>query len=279
MIIVKLMGGMGNQMFQYSLGRALAHQLNQECLLDLSFFDLNHTGAVRTYDLKKFNITLETITSAESLDKIITFTEIASLRSFSKIKNKVKQYIDSGYNVLLDGYFQKNEYVEEVADIISEEFTLKDSLPTNLEKIINHIRSVDSVCIHVRRGDYVQCETTNRYHGFHGADYIKAALPHITRRVENPIFFVFSDDIEWCKNNLNLDYSITYVDKNYNWENDAQYHEIMKNCKHFIIPNSSYSWWAAKLSANKNKIVVTPKKMVSRFRCQEVERLKARRLG
>lgn len=127
------------------------------------------------------------------------------------------------------------------------------------EQVAQNILSVNAVSLHVRRGDYVSNLTINQFHGTCSLEYYNQAIAQIAKKVETPHFFVFSDDPEWVKSNLKIDYSITIVDHN---NADKNYEDIrlMSLCKHHIIANSSFSWWGAWLCRNPNKIVIAPLK-------------------
>ena len=119
------------------------------------------------------------------------------------------------------------------------------------------------VSINVRRGDFVQHSVSSSFHGFRGLEYIYDAVNLIKSKVDKPHFYVFSDDIEWCAENIKTDDPLTIVDHTHAGKKFADYLHLMKECKHFIIPNSSFAWWAAWLSENHAKIVIAPKKWLN----------------
>ncbi|MFH1677734.1 MAG: alpha-1,2-fucosyltransferase [Patescibacteria group bacterium] len=279
MVIIKLMGGLGNQMFQYAMGRQVAKQNNIELKLDTSSFKIINNNTPRHYSLNVFNIKENFINQygikkiakhSNLINKIIS--KIYYLRQkFSLIKIKINQnYItEKAFNfdpeilklkddIYLDGYWQSEKYFKDIEDIIRKEFTLKNVFSEEAEKIAEEITAVNSVSLHIRRGDYINNEKTQKYHGSCSLNYYYQAVKKISRKINNPVFFIFSDDIEWVKNNLKLKYPIKFV-SGYNIKN---YEELilMSKCKHNIIANSSFSWWGAWLNNNLNKIVVAPKK-------------------
>jgi len=274
MIIVKLMGGLGNQMFQYALGRSLSRKLGVEFKMDKSFYDHQPPGVTpRVYELGVYKI-VENFASQNEVD---TMLKTKKLGLFLRLLRKLKLYkTKSDYiiepsndfysqifnvpdNKYLEGYFQSYKYFDSIRDLIIKDFTLKDSpIGKNLE-CLNKILSVNAVSAHIRRGDYVTDKKTNAYHGTCGPDYYAKALETIKQKVSNPYFFVFSDDIEWVKQNMNFGDQVTYVD----WNGpDAGQEDLrlMAACQHFIIANSSFSWWGAYLATNPNKIVIAPQK-------------------
>ena len=122
----------------------------------------------------------------------------------------------------------------------------------------NKINSSNSVLINVRRTDFLNGD----FHGVMGMDYINNAVSFIESKVDNPHYFIFSDDIEWCRDNIKLD-NMAIVDHSYKGDRFGYYLQLMKSCKNFIIPNSTFAWWAAWLNENENKIVIAPKKWLN----------------
>jgi hypothetical protein len=260
MIYVKLMGGMGNQMFQYALGRLLSLQFDQEIRLDLSFLKnkSQHENFVyRDYDLAIFNIEGETVESVPN-GKLTILREPPHGYLIPDIVSKARPYIKSGFDILLDGYFQKDEYIEEIRSQLKKDFSLKKPLSPHSQSLAERIRATQSVCLNVRRADYVDNPNSSSFHGFHGTEYISAALPSFDN-LKDLSFYVFSDDMEWCRENIKLDHPTFYVDHYHKGESFGEYLELMKACKHFLIPNSTFAWWAAWLSPNEKKVVTIPR--------------------
>jgi hypothetical protein len=156
---------------------------------------------------------------------------------------------------LIDGYWQTENYLIDIKDTILNDFQLKLPLRNELKEIALKISDSNSVSIHIRRGDYAQDKKTNAHHGTCSLEYYQEAIKLITEKIQNPIFYIFSDDIEWVKENLKINYPKYHVEGNKGFEDM----ELMKNCKHNIIANSSFSWWAAWLNTNKEKIIIAPK--------------------
>ena len=250
MIIVKLMGGMGNQMFQYAMAKSMSMKYNVPFLMDrysLDNFDW------RNYDLDLFNIEENFI--KEPVESLFIDEGWSDLTFRPNIYNILdNKEIE---NIYLQGYFQHIEYTEPIYDILKKEFTLKNEI-TNQRTLdlMSDIRDNNSVMLNVRRTDFVN----NPHHGTMDVDYYNKAISIINKNVENPKYFIFSDDIEWCKENLSNIENSFIVDHSYKGDRFGEYLELMKNCKHFIIPNSSFAWWSAYLCDNKNKIVIAPEK-------------------
>lgn len=280
MIIVRLIGGLGNQMFQYAIGRNLAFKNNAELKFDIC--DLQKkplVGTPRKYNLHCFNIA-ENFATKEEIKEIKNKANGFFLRLKKLFLNKPIQYTNSsvisekenfvfdeeilklGRDAYLNGYWQNEKYFCGIREILLEEFSVKTLPDKKNQKILNFINSLNSASIHVRRGDYVKDKRTNKHHGTCSLDYYKKAVKIIGNKVKNPHFFAFSDDPAWVKKNLKIKYPIYYVDNN----DDAHSYEdlrLMQNCKHNIIANSSFSWWGAWLNKNPNKIVIAPKKWLS----------------
>lgn len=269
MIIVKLIGGLGNQMFQYALGRHLAIINDAKLKLDVSDFK---NYRLRHYALFFFNISAD-ITSGVELKFIKKFNEnkISDFLGMNYIlvkqknsgKEKNLHYDESILkkrgNLYVDGSWQCEKYFEDIRPVLIEDFTVKSGPDEKIRAMLNKIKGCNSVCVHVRRGDYVKNPETNKVHGTCSLQYYRNSIGEIENKVKAPLFCVFSDDIEWCKENLKIKHPAFFVDFNA----PEKAHEdlrLMSNCRHFIIANSSFSWWGAWLSENKNKIVCAPKK-------------------
>ncbi len=273
MIITKLAGGLGNQMFQYAIGRVLSLQKNTELKIDLSFLLDRTTPRDKDfvfieYDLGIFNIEEKFASPDEvkSLKKLFLNSKADTL--IKKITGTEKTYFKEphfhftptafklGSNIYLDGYWQSSKYFQNYEDVIRKDFTLKKSLSSKSLQLNNLIKTTNSVCVNVRRGDFV----TNPIHGTIGIEYYNKAEKIINKNQSGLHFFVFSDDIDWCKKNLKFSETTTYVSHEYAGEKFSEYLELMRSCNHYIIPNSSFGWWAAWLNINPQKIVIAPAK-------------------
>ncbi len=266
MIITKLYGGLGNQMFQYAAGRAMSIHNDSDFFLDVSWFEKIKGNTDRKYELESFNIMERFILEK---DRRMLKGQLFSLRSkfgfFKKGYIKEKRFnfepdiLKLSGNVYLDGYWQSEKYFKNVEEIIRGEFTLKKPLNIKSEKLKEQIEKNNSISIHIRRGDYVADPKTNQFHGVCSPEYYYKAVKIITEKINNPVFFIFSDDIEWARENFKLNYPTVYIDKSFGLK-DAEEMILMSKCKNHIIANSSFSWWGAWLGLNKNKIVIAPKK-------------------
>ena len=159
----------------------------------------------------------------------------------------------------LVGYWQSEKYFRSAALGIRADFTFKSSLANRNAELAEQIGQANAVSLHVRRGDYAKNPKTNATHGLCSLDYYRAAIQYVSNRVEQPCFFIFSDDIAWVKDNLKIDFSCQYVDHNHGTKSYNDMH-LMSLCQHHIIANSSFSWWGAWLNPSPEKIVIAPKK-------------------
>lgn len=276
MIIVRLSGGMGNQMFQYAFGRALSLKhnvplkLNIQTFLDQADRPFAKNFAVRKYDLDVFNIKAEI---AESNDipflhrmywkggLMLVIDAVRRRIFFPKGKEQSfrfnNKYLSLNKDAYLIGEWQSPKYFAGYEDIIRSDFSLNTTISEDIKKLGEEIRGCNSVCLHVRRKDFVG----NSLHDTGiGQNYYTQSLVKIQKKSQIDRVYVFSDDIGWCENNLSFDYPVTFVGENYAGEKQTGHFWLMQQCKHFIICNSSFSWWAAWLSTNPDKIVIAPKK-------------------
>jgi len=276
MITVKLSGGLGNQMFQYATAKALALKKNTQVKLDLT--TLNHRLPMRdyvfrTYDLDLFNIKvkLSFLSRFSKFGKNVAFilAKIKTLlkeKFFPKSIFKEKEYyffdpeiFNQKNNVYLDGFWQSYRYFEDYQEEIRGEFSSFPEFSEQAKELSELIINNESVCIGIRRGDYVSNPNNVKFFGILPLTYFQQGIDLIKQKITNPYFFIFTDDIDWCRENFDLSENVFFVTADYNGERYIDKFHLMTLCKHFIIANSTYSWWPAWLSANQNKIVIAPK--------------------
>ncbi|MCC6599842.1 MAG: alpha-1,2-fucosyltransferase [Crocinitomicaceae bacterium] len=276
MIAVKLMGGLGNQMFQYAVARTLAVERNTSVFLDLSFLQMETSGnwTKREYELDVFKIQHEPLNGlAERIAYSLTRnpsirklpSSLTSLLGWKSFIEKEMHYYPELLNLpdrsFLSGYFQSEKYWTGKEDIIRKDFNFA-SPPNEQNKIIadSIVATKNPVSIHVRRGDYVHLESANSFHGLCSPDYYKRAVISLLNKIGEPLaFYVFSDDPEWVKQHLSFPGETTYIDFNKGKEsyNDLR---LMSFCRHHIIANSSFSWWGAWLAQHPGQYVIAPAK-------------------
>lgn len=271
MIISSIIGGLGNQMFQYAAGRALSLGREQPFRLDTS--DFAGYGLHQGFELQRvFNCPAEIAAEAEvrsildwqfssGIRRVVTRLGLAVFRRDGFIVEPHFHYWPEINNVPQDCYlvgcWQSEKYFQDAASVIRADFTFKSPLTNRNAELDEQIRQVNAVSLHVRRGDYAENLQTNATHGLCSLDYYRSAIQYVYDRVEQPHFFVFSDDIAWVKNNLKMDLPCQYVDHNHGLESYNDMH-LMSLCRHHIIANSSFSWWGAWLNPGSEKIVIAP---------------------
>ncbi len=274
MIITRLQGGLGNQLFQYAAGHALAQKHQTNLKVDFS----GHTGDIaRSYKLSFFNINTEFATPEE----VANFNKWYNRGWLAKFTNRLPFRLNRHHfkephfhftpelfglsdNVYIEGYWQTEKYFSSIEDTIRQEVVLKKAYAVQNEELFSLIRNNDSVSLHVRRGDYVANATTLKMHGVCTPEYYRRAIDAIKEKISKPYFFVFSDDPEWVKSNFTFTDPYRIVSA----EGYADYQElsIMSRCKHNIVANSSFSWWGAWLGNNSDKIVIAPRQWFSGFK-------------
>lgn len=237
--IVTIKGGLGNQLFQYAYGLKASLIDKKDVIFDTSFFTDNTKDINRPFLLNMFNI-----------NPRAKFQKTQTSKS-SKLIKKIISKITGDY-----GYYQGEQYFIEAKDEVLKQFTLKYPLGKSAQDIANHMDKKTSVSVHIRRGDYVNNPHTNSVHGICNLEYYYRALDHIKSKVKDPHFFIFSDDIEWAKNNLNIHNTIFVSNGDIS---EVEEMILMSMCAHNIIANSTFSWWAAYLNKNNHKTVIAPK--------------------
>jgi hypothetical protein len=263
MIIVNVKGGLGNQMFQYALYRALDSK-DKKVKLDIHSY--KNYGLHNGYELPEiFNIK-DIYCTNEEMEKFSDHQNNIFLRIRKKLIGRKKSHvIQEGFsympsvfhkdNIYLDGYWQSEKFFIKSSQQIRYDFTFKKELDEKNKSFLLKIQNKNSVSIHIRRGDYI---TDKLLGNVCKIDYYKKAIEKMNKEVSNPLFVIFSDDIEWCKNNFNF-INAEFV----NWNKGMDSYkdmQLMSSCKHNVIANSSFSWWGAWLNNNKEKIVIAPSK-------------------
>jgi Glycosyl transferase family 11 len=271
MICTRLEGGLGNQLFQYAAGRALAHRHGTELLLDTSGLT-THTKRVtpRGLELHRFKHGARVAELSECLPSWLRYVPALS-RWISPWRMYVErpQALNSQFVALPDqtylrGYWQSHHYFKDVAATLSRE--LEPTLPLSLQSVVVELQvdaaQASSVAVHVRRGDYVSLASAASFHGALPLSYYTTALERVYSSVEAARVFVFSDDTDWCQKNLPLqEREAIFV--SHNGGADAwQDLVLMSRCRHHVIANSSFSWWGAWLADQRwlgsPRLVVAP---------------------
>jgi len=272
-VIVKLTDGLGNQLFQYACGLAVAMRTNQPLLVDNTWYrSIAEQYTKRKYLLNQFNIS-----AAEATEKEINILKkpkypiiINSLYyrwQYSLPTYKRRYYKEPHFHydgntfkinksVYLEGFWQSECYFKEIKEPLLQEFSLKKPLSASAQAIEKQILFTNSVAVHIRRGDYTQ-RNKNPEHQLLPVIYYNEAIQQMNTLLVAPYFYIFSDDINWVKDNLPIEQAVKFV--SINTESELEDFALMKSCKHHIIANSSFSWWGAWLSESPNQNVIAPK--------------------
>lgn len=273
MIAVRLIGGLGNQMFQFALGRALSIAHNVPLRLDVSGFSNNslHQG----FELNRIFKGPIALAATSDLHDMLGWRSFKHLRSLLLrpsmhwlhgqrfIVEPHFHYWEGIQNLrppsYLSGYWQSERYFSKIATLIRDDFTFTQPLSGKNHELAQAIRGNESISLHIRRGDYVSNPKTLATHGICSLEYYRLAVANMAERLAEPRFYVFSDDPEWVRSNLTVDYPMVFVDNNRGADSFNDMH-LMSLCRHHIIANSTFSWWGAWLNPRAGKIVVAPRK-------------------
>jgi len=253
MIVVDLIGGLGNQMFQYAAAKALAVEKKQKLFVNTDAFK---TYKLHQYGLHHFNISANIF---EKPNKYVNFLrrQLYASAQYREVEFSYNEAFFSlnAADIFLTGYFQSEKYFSRIASQIRKDFEICSPLKKNTKDLLLKMQAINSVSIHIRRGDYIG----NPVHETDNGAYYQKAIKTIQSAVEQPVFFVFSDDMAWVKENLFIENETVFVDFNDALSNFEDL-KLMSACKHHIIANSSFSWWGAWLDPNPEKIVTAPEK-------------------
>jgi hypothetical protein len=280
MKVVKLYGGLGNQFFQYAFGKSLQEKTNETVKYDTSWFE---TGADYDHDILYLDF-------FDTNYEVASEREIAELYPLGGFGEKIAKRLYYTYPFVsqllfgyfretdgdtdgifesepytfeysprvyrsgssyFDGYWQAAQYVETVADELTEQFSLSVPLSEQGRITSEKISDSESISIHVRRGDYTKNDNAL------SPEYYDSAIEHMNSRSNRPEYYIFSDDMGWVRDNLEIEAECTYVDHN-GVETAYEDLMLMASCEHNIIANSTFSWWGAWLNQNTDKIVVAP---------------------
>lgn len=278
MIIVRISGGLGNQMFQHAAGVALASHHACDLKWDLSWFDGNtlHQG----FELSRvFGISKENATAADYRETLgwrgndwlrgrLASRKWGWLRPKHYIREPHFHYWPKFWQirppVYLDGYWQTAKYFQDMEALVRNEFQFSQHMSLENRAIAEIMEESNSVSLHVRRGDYVSDKRIANVHGVCGLDYYLQALDELEGRVRDPYYFVFSDDPQWVLDNMRLEGRYMVVEHNQGVDsyNDMR---LMGLCDNHIIANSSFSWWGAWLGCNLEKVVIAPNRWFNDF--------------
>lgn len=271
MIVVRLQGGLGNQLFQYAMARGMAARSGCAIVLDDSFLRTRRAGVTqRAYELGQYGLAAR---PANRLERVLlsarTKRPLRPLFEKGVLPSSFTYYREPGFffdddvlnvsgDVILEGYWQSEKYFTHVADRLRNEIRAyggRASHLTSLRECLAADRT--AVSLHIRRGDYVSNESNSTFHGVCSLDYYREAVESIQARVGKPTFYVFTDDPDWAKENLWFSHHLVSGSSRFSPQDEL---DLMSRCSHHIIANSSFSWWGAWLNPSQEKSVISPKR-------------------
>lgn len=266
-IIVKLNGGLGNQMFQWALARMIQVTTDMDVYLDMSYFDNKYA---RPYQLDVFKIEPKFVEDIWTKIQLFIIWKFRMFLRWEKVFGYIvfseKQFnFDRNVqrvkpNTFIEGFFQSEMYFKCIEGVLHEDFKFAKLPDDNNRKVLSLINNAGtSVSLHIRRGDYVEKKRYKNTYAQCSLDYYMRAIKYFEKRFPEFTVFVFSDDMEWVKRNLKLPCKCVYVSHN-KGDRGVEDLRLMSSCTHHIIANSTFSWWGAWLNPNENKIVIAPKK-------------------
>jgi hypothetical protein len=268
MIITRLLGGLGNQMFQYACARKLAAQWKTGVCFDLSALldeELSVLHTPRYYELGCFHFPQKFATEADlerfgrarkffpRLGRHLRPFRVLQERSLAFESGLMKRAVKQ---TRLIGYWQSEKYFRGIEKELREDFQLHPFYSEQAAEKAKIIPARETVSVHVRRGDYAGDAKVRDYHGECGVAYYEKAMRRFVSGVQKPVFVIFSDDPDWCRRNLPVLGEYVYMEPSFFPAIDMI---LMSACAHHIIANSSFSWWGAWLNPNPGKIVIAPK--------------------
>lgn len=277
MIVIEASGGLGNQMFQYALYKKL-ESMNKDVAFDTSFFRSKQN--LRELEIGVFGVQYRTITDKEAafirgygyqdsiIDKIKYKLKPSNMEEYRDTIESFQPEVLKKDNVYLRGYWQSEKYFKDIRSTILEEFAFPMHIRENMNDLTEKMQAENSVSIHVRRSDYLSEQNAKVYGNICTEKYYENAVKYIESQIENPHFYVFTDDLEWAENYFKGD-NYTIVDKNRGKDSYVDIY-LMSCCKHNIIANSSFSWWGAWLNQNPDKRVLAPKKWFHNHEKEEI---------
>ncbi len=277
MVVVKLMGGLGNQMFQYAYALNLAKEYGEEILFDTSFYAGDKKIGLYNFNISDHKNWVEIIDYKERKNVVKAQNRYRVLQKMKRILAQTEKLggkwfyrnIRQGYyfnfdpyfypfvkvkqdNKYIYGYFQCEKYFVDCRDLVIKAFNLSVPLGKKIKHLQEKIESTNSVAVHVRLGDYKNMR--NYYLDVCTSEYYNMAIDYILTNVDSPAFYVFTNDVDKVRDIIDLPPKAIVVEGTKDYED----FELIRSCKHVILSNSSFSWWAAYLNTNEGKKIVAP---------------------
>lgn len=283
-VIVRLQGGLGNQLYQYAIGRSLSILHGRRLLLDPRLIQAE--APARHYDLGALRIVENHVSGLNKwcVRWACSVRLGSAFRTACPLvwKYRIVQDRECGYDptvfddhagpLILQGYWQSFRYFSDYRTTLLQEFAPRNPIESHTRNLIAEFESQEAVAVHIRRGDYVTNPVASSIHGTCNLNYYTNAAHLIAERISNPRFYVFTDDPAWARSNLSLPGSTRVIDENLG-HRDFEDLWAMSRCRHFIIANSSFSWWGAWLSDSPQKIVIAPAKWFNIDNCPVGDRI------
>lgn len=286
-IYLKINANCGNQFFQYAFARMLQEVYGGELIIDYEYVKGAHIYPGSHNLLKEFNVVPYRYVNRTSNAKYLIIYLIKIYALVFRVKPLTERYyrmcqwtarhlekhgvyyFDAAYfpfkfdaksnNIVVQGYFESQKYFEKIDELIRKELTSAHPLKASNEELYSIIQNNESVCITIKRRDLDRENLSDIYE--YDIEYYYSAVQYIRDRIENPLWIIFSDNVDWCRENFHIDGQVYYeTPDNPIWEKVR----LMSACKHFVIRNSTFSWWVQHLSSNEEKIVVAPTKWLNR---------------
>lgn len=262
MIIIKIFGGLGNQLFQYSFGQYLSNTYGFKVYYDPQTVSDSKSFTNRDLEISKFSFEIPIAESDKRFNDTSLFWRIKRkfIQFFPFLSNKFliqKQPHDFPAKIIdgyYEGYWQLYQFPENIKSHIQNHVQLNDSQLQKLDSIISDIQKNISVSIHIRRDDYINIEANAKIFQVCNMEFYHAAIQRMKDQFPNAIFYIFTQDTEWAEANF-TGTEFIFVRGNTGIEDML----LMARCKHNIIANSTFSWWSAFLNQNPEKIVIAPK--------------------
>lgn len=278
--VVRLHGGLGNQMFQYAFGQTLSRKTGFAVHYDAQtvFLDGQIKGTTpREYSLGDLNVDVPLASGAEienfgleplralgtglgsvtsNLTTLIRRRRVIREKGFAYKSHVFSQSRSARYFL---GYWQSERYLIGIEETIRAEFQPRTALSEEARELKHRIKESGAACINVRRGDFVSDDKTRGFHGYMDIDYYSSALTRLRQRGSFDNLFIFSDEPEWCSSNLRLPGNVEVVPHRLAGPNFTHYMHLMASCSGFVIPNSTFGWWSAWLAKVPGDKIVAPK--------------------
>jgi hypothetical protein len=277
MVILKLKGGLGNQLFQYAAARQIASNNGVELIIDsisgfkrdpfrrenlLNYFPISAKFNIINFENKIYNCNYFYYKIYNLIQRLLPLKYRFYIKESEKIDFDSRlRDIKLTKTIYLEGYFQSYLYFDSISEIIKREFIFTGELGRECKQFYEEINMSESVSIHLRSFNVGKLNDTSLINGNCSLEFYESAINHILVNIKTPKFFIFSDDIEWAKKTidlLNINFEVKLIYYSDNLDHSIEDFVLMSECKYNIIANSTFSWWAAWLNKNPNKIIIAP---------------------